>query len=166
MQSQTEQGRQRSIVLDDKDFEILRLLQENAKLTIREIASKVHLSPTPVHERIKRLEKEGIIKHYVALLDNRKINKGIIVICKIALKEHNKRIAKEFIDAILGFREVTECYNISGEFDFMLKIITESMESYHQFSINKLSEISGIAKTESIFVMDTIKETQASISHE
>lgn len=159
MALQTEQVRQAPIVLDGKDAEILRLLQENAKLTIREIASKVHLSPTPTHERIKRLEREGVIRKYVALLDNRKINKGITVIVQISLKEHNKRAAQEFIDAVLDFKEVTECYNISGDFDFMLKIVVESMESFHYFSVNKLSEISGIAQTKSIFVMDTIKET-------
>ncbi|SHG59215.1 Lrp/AsnC family transcriptional regulator [Pedobacter caeni] len=159
MAAQTEQVGQPPIVLDDKDYEILRLLQENSKLTIREIASKVHLSPTPTHERIKRLEREGVIRKYVALLDNRKINKGITVIVQISLKEHNKRAAQEFIDAVLEFKEVTECYNISGDFDFMLKIVVESMGSFHYFSVNKLSEISGIAQTKSIFVMDTIKET-------
>lgn len=147
------------IALDSKDYEILRLLQENAKLTIRDIASKVHLSPTPTHERIKRLEREGVIRKYTALLDNRKINKGITVIVQISLKEHNKRAAQEFIDAVMDFKEVTECYNISGDFDFMLKIVVESMGSFHYFSVNKLSEISGIAQTKSIFVMDTIKET-------
>lgn len=160
MASETEQVRQTPVTLDAKDYEILGLLQENAKLTIREIASKIHLSPTPTHERIKRLEREGVIRQYVALLDNRKINKGIIVICQISLKEHNRRSAQEFIDAVLQFTEVTECYNISGDFDFMLKIVTSSMESYHSFSMNKLSEISGIAQTKSIFVMDTIKDTQ------
>lgn len=159
MEAQTEQYRKDSFVLDPKDYEILRLLQGNAKLTIREIAAQVHLSPTPTHDRIKRLEKNGVIKQYAALLDNRKVNKGIMVICQISLKEHNKRVGQEFIDAIMQFTEVTECYNISGDFDFMLKILTESMESYHDFSVNKLSEISCIAQTKSIFVMGTIKET-------
>lgn len=159
MDLKTEQSQNGTPILDNKDYDILRLLQENAKLTIREIAAKVHLSPTPTHERIKRLEKAGVIKQYVALLDNRKVNKGIMVICQISLKEHNKRAAQGFIDAVLQFNEVIECYNISGDFDFMLKIVAESMESYHNFSVNKLSEIGGIATTKSIFVMDTIKET-------
>jgi len=157
---QTEQTKGNNLILDEKDLDILKLLQENAKLTIREIANTVHLSPTPTHERIKRLERQGIIKEYVAVLDKRKLNKGIIVICKVSLKEHNKEIAGAFIQKILQFKEVIECYNISGEFDFMLKIVTGSMEAYHHFSIHKLGEVSGIAKTESIFVMDTIKETQ------
>lgn len=159
MNFETEQAEKANPVLDAKDFEILKLLQENAKLTIREIAAKIHLSPTPTHERIKRIEQHGIIKRYAALLDNRKINKSIMVILQISLSEHNKRAAKEFIDKILQFDEVIECYNISGDFDFMLKIVAASMESYHAFSMNKLSEIAGISQIKSSFIMDTIKET-------
>jgi Lrp/AsnC family transcriptional regulator, leucine-responsive regulatory protein len=146
-------------MLDNKDIEILHLLQINAKLTVREIASKVHLSSTPVHERIKRMEKSGVIQQYAALVDHRLVNKGIMVICQISLKEHDKKTAQLFIDAILQFKEVIECYNISGEFDFMLKIVTESMDSYHQFFVNQLSEIKGIAQTKSIFVMNVVKQT-------
>jgi Lrp/AsnC family transcriptional regulator, leucine-responsive regulatory protein len=148
-----------TVALDKKDIEILRLLQADAKLTVREIAARVHLSATPVHERIKRMEKEGVIKQYAALLDNHLVNKGIMVLCQVSLKEHDKKTAQVFIDAILQFEEVIECYNISGEFDFMLKIIAESMDGYHQFFVNRLSEIKGIAQTKSIFVMSVLKQT-------
>ena len=149
--------------LDAKDLEILKLLQEDAKLTIREISAKVHLSPTPTHERIKRLEKTGVIKHYAAILDPQKINKGIMVINQISLRRHNKKAAGEFLQAVLQFPEVVECYNISGDFDFMLKIVVESMESYHRFCVNKLGEVAGIAQTKSIFVMANLKETHKMI---
>ncbi|QHT72051.1 Lrp/AsnC family transcriptional regulator [Rhodocytophaga rosea] len=145
--------------LDTKDLEILRLLQVNAKLTVREIASKIHLSSTPVHERIKRMEKNGVIQQYAALVDHRLVNKGIMVICQVSLKEHDKKMAQLFINAVLQFKEVIECYNISGEFDFMLKIVTESMDSYHQFFVNQLSEVKGIGQTKSIFVMNVVKQT-------
>lgn len=148
-----------SFVMDDKDYEILRLLQENAKLTVREVSAKIHLSATPTHERIKRLEKHKIIKQYAALLDNRKVNKRIMVLCQVSLKDHDKRTAQAFVSGIIRFKEVIECYNISGDFDFMLKIVSESMESYHHFFINYLSEVKGIGQTKSIFVMDVIKET-------
>ncbi|PYF75036.1 Lrp/AsnC family transcriptional regulator [Pedobacter nutrimenti] len=157
MNSTAEQSK--SISLDAKDYEILKLLQKNAKLTIREIAAEVHLSPTPTHERIKRLEKTGVIKQYAAILDPEKINKGIMVICQISLRESNKKTAGEFLNAVLQFTEVTECYNISGDFDFMLKIVVESMESYHLFCLNKLGEVPGIGQTKSIFVMASLKET-------
>lgn len=147
------------VSLDQKDYEILKLLQEDAKQTIREIAGKVHLSPTPTHERIKRLEKTGVIKQYAAILDHQKINKGIMVICQISLVQHNRKAAGEFLHAVLQFEEVVECYNISGDFDFMIKIVVESMESYHYFCVNRLGEVPGIAQTKSIFVMASLKQT-------
>ncbi len=145
--------------LDAVDIQILRLLQDNAKLTVREIAAEVHLSTTPVHERIKHLEQSGIIRQYVALLDYRLVHKEILAICYVTLKEHNRKAGKQFVDAITTFPEILECYNISGDFDFMLKIATASMASYHDFYVNKLSEIAGIGQTKSFFVMDVIKDT-------
>jgi Lrp/AsnC family leucine-responsive transcriptional regulator len=159
MDGKIEQRRKAPIELDSKDLEILRLVQENGKLTVRDIALKIHLSATPTHERIKRLEKHGVIKQYAALLDNRMVRRSIMVICNVSLKDHDKKMAQQFIQAIQGFKEVIECYNISGEFDFMLKIVAESMESYHDFFVNKLSETPGIGQTKSSFVMDIIKDT-------
>jgi Lrp/AsnC family transcriptional regulator, leucine-responsive regulatory protein len=155
----TEQTSSATVLLDKTDLEILRLLQQNAMLTVRDVAARVHLSPTPTHERIKRLEREGVIKHYAALLDHRKINRSIMAICNVSLKDHSKRSAKTFIEAVKEFREVIECYNISGEYDFMLKIVAESMEGYHRFHVNKLSEVNGIGHLHSVFVMDVIKDT-------
>ncbi len=159
MELLTEQQEVQFTGLDKKDFEILALLQTNAKLTVREIAAKVHLSSTPTHERIKRMEQQGVILHYGALLDNRKVNKGIMVICHVSLKEHNKKAASQFLSAVVDFKEVIECYNISGDFDFMLKIVSTSMEGFHKFFVNQLSEVPNIGQTKSIFVMDVIKQT-------
>lgn len=145
--------------LDDKDLTILRLLQENAKITVREIAAKVHLSPTPVHERIKRMENEGVIRQYATLLDHTKVGKRLIVICYVSLKEHSKQAGLSFIKAIHAFNEVTECYSISGEFDFMLKVIVENMDIYYDFHVNKLSQINNVGHVQSIFVMGIIKQT-------
>jgi DNA-binding Lrp family transcriptional regulator len=159
VKSKAEQVDNTIISLDDKDLAILRLLEQNAKLTVREIAATIHLSATPVHERIKRMEANGVIKQYATLLDHRKVQKGIMVICYISLKEHNRKIAKVFIDAVTSFTEVLECYNISGQFDFMLKVVAENMESYHDFYLHKLSMIKGISQTQSIFVMGVLKDT-------
>lgn len=155
----SEQTQSSSVDLDDQDLEILRLLQHDAKLTVRDIANRIHLSATPTHERIKRLERAGVIKQYAALLDHKLAGKNITVFCHVSLKEHDKKLAKAFIQAISKFDEVMECYNISGEFDFLLKIVAESMERYHQFYVNRLSEVKGIGQTKSSFVMDVIKET-------
>lgn len=144
---------------DEKDFAILRILQKDAKLSVRDIAAKISLSTTPTHERIKRMEKLGIIKEYTTVVDRKKVNKGMMVICMIALNVHNKKTAGKFIDEVAKLKEVVEFYNISGDFDFMLKILASNMDDFHDFFVNKLSEIEGIGQTKSIFVMNSIKES-------
>jgi DNA-binding Lrp family transcriptional regulator len=105
------------------------------------------------------MEKSGVIKEYTAVLDRKKVNKGMMVVCMIALKAHNKKDAALFIDEVSKLKEVVEFYNISGDFDFMLKILAPNMDEFHDFFVNKLSEIEGIGQTKSIFVMKSIKES-------
>ena len=145
--------------LDTKDLSILRLLQLNARITVKEISEKVHLSTTPVHERIKRMEESGVIKQYATLVDHTKIRKGLMVICYVSLKQHNKSAGAKFIKSIHELNEVIECYNISGEFDFMLKVVAESMDAYYDFHVNKLSQAENIGHVQSVFVMGIIKQT-------
>lgn len=144
---------------DDKDLTILRILQKDAKLSVRDIAGKINLSPTPTHERIKRMERLGIIREYTTTVDRKKVNKGMMVICMVALNGHNKKTAGRFIEEVVKLKEVVEFYNISGDFDFMLKILAPNMDEFHEFFVNKLSEIEGIGQTKSIFVMNSIKES-------
>ena len=155
----TEQTANGNILLDAKDISILVLLQQNARITVKEIADKIHLSTTPVHERIKRMEANGVIKQYATLLDPAKVKKGLIAICYVSLKEHSKTAGTKFIKAINGMQEVLECYTISGEFDFMLKVVTEDMNAYHDFHVNKLSSIENMGHVQSVFVMGVIKQT-------
>ncbi len=145
--------------LDKIDLAILRLLQENARATVKEIAEKVHLSTTPVHERIKRMEQTGVIKQYATLVDYTKVKKGLMVICYVSLKEHSKNAGLKFIKSINELKEVIECYNISGEFDFMLKVVEENMDSYYDFHVNRLSQIENMGNVQSVFVMGVIKQT-------
>jgi len=147
------------ISLDSKDLAILALLQTNARMTVKEISQKMHLSATPVHERIKRMEANGVIKQYATLLDHTKIKKNLIVICYVSLKEHNKNAGNKFIKTIQVLNEVTECYIISGEFDFMLKVVCEDMNIYYDFHVNKLSQIENVGHVQSVFVMGVIKQT-------
>ena len=147
------------VLLDAKDMAILQLLQQNARITVKEISETIHLSTTPVHERIKRLEETGVIKQYVTLLDPEKVKKGLTVICYVSLKQHSKEAGGRFIESIMAMPEVVECYNISGEFDFMLKIVAENMNSYYDFHVNKLGEIENMGNIQSIFVMGVIKQT-------
>jgi Lrp/AsnC family transcriptional regulator, leucine-responsive regulatory protein len=148
-----------NIALDDKDIAILVLLQENARMTVKEIADKIHLSTTPVHERIKRMEASGVIKQYATLLDYAKVKKGLMVICYVSLKQHSKNAGNKFIKTINELNEVIECYNISGEFDFMLKVVAENMDSYYDFHVNKLSQLENVGHIQSVFVMGIIKQT-------
>ncbi len=155
----TEQSTKEHLLMDEIDFSILKLLQQNARATVKEIADKVHLSTTPVHERIKWMEKAGVIKQYATLVDHSKVKKGLMVICYVSLKQHNKNAGSKFIKSILEMNEVIECYNISGEFDFMLKVVAESMDAYYDFHVNKLSQAENIGHVQSVFVMGIIKQT-------
>jgi Lrp/AsnC family leucine-responsive transcriptional regulator len=150
---------QPKLLLDEKDRAILKLLQQNAKMSVKEVASYVNLSITPVHERIRKMEETGIITQYVALLDAKKVNKNLIVFCYVSLKEHHKKAGAKFIKAVTQFDEVVECYNIAGDFDLMLKIMVKDMEQYHHFYSHKLCELEGISLVRSTFVMDTLKYT-------
>jgi Lrp/AsnC family leucine-responsive transcriptional regulator len=156
---QTEKTAVTDVALDDKDLAILRLLQQNARITVKEIAAAVHLSTTPVHERVKRMEATGVIKQYAALLDPAKLNKGLTAICYVSLKEHSKTAGTQFIKAIHAMTEVVECYNISGEFDFMLKVVCRDMNEYHDFHVNKLSSVENMGHVQSVFVIGVIKQT-------
>lgn len=147
------------VELDEKDRAILRLLQDNAKITVREIAAQVHLSTTPVHERIRRLEETGVIRQYATLLDHSKVKKGLLAICYVSLKEHNKKSGAKFIRTMQEMGEVLECYIISGEFDFMLKVAVESMDAYYDFHVNKLGQVENIGHVQSTFVMGVVKQS-------
>lgn len=152
-------SKEESTTLDKTDLEILQLLQHNARITIKEIAEKVHLSTTPVHERIRRMEERGVIRQYVTLLDGAKVKKGLMVICYISLRQHSKMAGNKFIKAIQEMNEVIECLTISGEFDFMLKVVAENMDAYYDFHVNRLSQIENIGNVQSVFVMGVIKQT-------
>lgn len=143
--------------LDKTDLQILRILQENARLTTKELAARVHLSPTPVFERLKRLDNEGYIRKYVAVLDAEKLHCGFVVFCSVKLRRLNRDIAAEFTRIVRGIPEVTECYNISGDYDYLLKIHAPDMKYYQEFTLNVLGTIDCLGSLMSTFVMDEVK---------
>lgn len=146
-------------ILDETDLQILKTLQKNAKLTTKELADAVHLTPTPVFERQKRLEKKGYIKKYVAILDPEKLGQSLQVFCKVKLKQINHEIADAFVRRIQRIPEVTECYNTSGAYDYLLKVRARDMKQYQEFILNKLGEIENLSSIESTFVMSEVKQT-------
>lgn len=143
--------------LDKTDLQLLRIMQHNAKLTTKELAAQVNLSTTPVFERLKRLESEGYIRKYVAILDAEKLNCGFVVFCSVKLRRLNRDIAAEFIRIIQDIPEVTECYNISGEYDYLLKIHAPDMKYYQEFILNALGTIDSLGSLTSTFVMAEVK---------
>ena len=144
--------------LDKIDLQILKTLQRNAKLTTKELADTVHLTPTPVFERQKRLERMGYIKKYVAVLDPEKLDQGLLVFCKVKLKQINSEIANSFVRRIQYIPEVTECYNTSGTYDYLLKVRARDMKQYQEFLLTKLGDIDSVAAIESMFVMSEVKQ--------
>ena len=144
--------------LDSTDLQILKTLQKNAKLTTKELADAVHLTPTPVFERQKRLERKGYIKKYVAVLDPDKLNQGLLVFCKVKLKQINHEIADAFTRRIMRIPEVTECYNTSGAYDYLLKVRAQDMKQYQEFVLTKLGDIESVGSIESTFVMSEVKQ--------
>ena len=148
-------------VLDRTDILILRELQKDAKLTTKELAAKVNLSLSPTFERQKRLEREGYIQRYVAVVDPIKVGNGIMVLCNVRMKHHSKEFSRQFTSVIAGIDEVVECFNTSGDYDYMLKIYAKDMRHYQEFILGTLGDLDCIGSLHSIFVIGEVKNTLA-----
>lgn len=146
-------------ILDRTDILILRELQKDAKLTTKELAAKVNLSPSPTFERQKRLEREGYIQRYVAVVDPIKVGNGIMVLCNVRLKHHSKEFSRQFTSVIAEIEEVVECFNTSGEYDYMLKIYARDMRHYQDFILGTLGDLDCIGSLHSVFVIGEVKNT-------
>lgn len=147
--------------LDAADRTILKLLQENAFLTTKELAAKLDLTSTPVYERVKRLEKDGYIKQYAALLNRRKVGLPLLVFCDVSLKEHNREFLFRFEKAVVQFPEVLECHHVSGEYDYVLKVAVKDIDAYQRFVKEKMASLENIGRVQSHFVMTEVKSTTA-----
>lgn len=147
--------------IDEIDIKLLSLLQADCKKTTAAYAFKLNLSTTAVYERIKRLEKAEVIMNYVALIDKKKVDKAFTVLCHIKLIQHIKEYVLQFENEILKLDEVVECYHISGDYDYILKIHVGNMEDYREFMVTKLTAINNIGSTQSSFVINEVKHTTA-----
>jgi DNA-binding Lrp family transcriptional regulator len=149
------------IKLDHTDKAILRFLQEDAKKTNKEIAGKLDLTTTPVYERIKRLERKGVIQKYIALVDRQKVGLSMLAFCNVSLKEHTKAFLIKFERDVLSLEEVVECYHIAGNYDYLLKVVVKDIETYQRFVAQKLAALENIGRVQSNFVMMEIKHSTA-----
>ena len=144
---------------DAIDKKLLLLLQTDSKKTTKEYANHLDLSTTAVYERIKRLERTGVVAKYVALVDKNKINKAFVVFCHVKLVQHKKEFVKLFEREVLKLEEVGECFHVGGDYDYILKIYVTDMEAYREFMVTKLTAINHIGSTQSSFVINEVKHT-------
>ena len=146
------------MILDTIDKKILSILQQNSKTNIKVIALKVGLTQTPTYERIRRLEKSGIIEKYIAVLNKEKIGYHVEVFCQVTLLVHSKKLITKFEKAVNRIDEIKECFHVAGNYDYLLKVIVKDMKSYQFFLKNKLSVLDSVANVQSTFVMSSTKE--------
>ncbi len=147
------------MALDDIDKKLLHFLQEDSKQTTKELSYKLGLSVTAVYERVRKLENAGVISKYVALLDRQKIDRNFTVLCHVKLTQHKKEYVLQFEKEILNLHEVTECFHVSGDYDYILKITVKDMEDYRHFMLSKLTTLKHIASTHSSFMISEVKNT-------
>lgn len=151
--------------LDDKDFKILNILQQNSTLSVKEIGSLIGLSFTPTYERIKNLEKQQIIERYVAIVDRQKIGVGLMAYCNITMKEQSKKTLANFEEAIVKHHQILEVVSTSGTYDFMLKIYADDIDAYNHFIVNVISDIPNIGQYHSFIVLNEVKKSTAYIKN-
>jgi Lrp/AsnC family leucine-responsive transcriptional regulator len=145
--------------MDVIDKRLLHFLQLDTKKTTKELALHLNLSVTAVYERIKKLERQGVIDKYVVLLDRNKIERGFVVFCHIKLVQHSQRFLEHFEEEILKLNEVLECFHVSGEYDYILKICVKDMEAYREFMVTQLTNLKYIGSTHSIFMIGEVKNS-------
>ena len=147
------------ILLDIIDKKLVNLLQQNSKANIKELALKIGLTQTPTYERIKRLEKSGVIQRYNAVLNKEKVGFLVEVFCQVTLLVHSKELITKFENAVNKIDEVIECFHVAGNYDYLLKVIVKDMKSYQLFLKNKLSVLDSVGNVQSTFVMSSTKDT-------
>ncbi len=149
------------VYFDATDKQLLQYLQEDSKQTNKELSNKLNLSVTAVYERIKKLERSGVISKYVSLIDKKKVDKAFVTFCSIKLVQHSKDYVIDFEKQVAKLDEVLECYHISGDYDYLLKVLVADMEEFREFMVKKLTSISHIGSTHSAFMINEVKHTTA-----
>lgn len=148
-------------ILDDIDIRILQVLQVNGRLSSRQVGEKLHRSANPTNVRIRRLEEEGIIKKYVAILDHEKLNLGFVTFTHVQLKDQSRESLGHFESEIVKFTEVLECFHVTGDYDFILRVAVKDRHVYHDFLMNKLFAIISVGNVLTTIVMKEAKSETA-----
>lgn len=145
--------------MDKTDKIILNALQKDAKQNMKVLADELNLSKSPLYDRVKRLESDGYISHYAAIVNKDKIGKPLVVFCRLALLVHEHENYARFVNEIVQLEEVVECYSIGGEYELLIKIVLEDLDAYDKFRFEKLTRINGIAKINSSITIRELKNT-------
>jgi len=143
--------------LDTTDKKIIIALQNDCKITTKMLSNHLNLSSTAVYERIRKLEKNRVIQKYVAVINKEKIDKSFVVFCQIKLIQHKHEYVIKFEREVINFDEVLECFNVSGEYDYILKIVVKDMKAYRKFLNDKLTTLDHISSTHSTFIINEVK---------
>ncbi|MDN3667119.1 Lrp/AsnC family transcriptional regulator [Algibacter miyuki] len=147
------------MIFDNTDKKLLEYLQTDCKQTNKALSNKLNLSVTAVYERIKKLEKGGFIESYIALVNKEKIERNFVVFCHIKLVQHSQDYVVSFEKQVAELNEVLECYHVSGEYDYLLKVVVKDMVAFRAFLVEKLTNINYIGSTQSMFVINEMKHT-------
>ncbi|MFT7614008.1 MAG: DNA-binding Lrp family transcriptional regulator [Parvicellaceae bacterium] len=145
--------------MDQIDQSLLKMLQKDAKVDVKYMAERLNMTKTPIYERIKRLERSGIISKYVAVLDRKKLSASMVVFCQVSLDNQKIEKIEQFKNAVAKIPEVMECYLMGGASDFLLKLIVADLDAYHQFSSGKLAGLPNVSQIQSSFVLDEVKRS-------
>ena len=149
------------MAIDKMDRQLINLLQADSKQTTKELSLKLGLSVTAVYERIKKLERAQIIDRYVALVNGKKVGMGFVVLCHIKLTQHSRDFLTRFESEVTKLDEVLECFHVSGDYDYILKVVVADMDEYREFMVSKLTTLQHIGSTQSSFMISEVKKTTA-----
>ena len=149
------------MIFDATDKKLLELLQKDSKQTNKELSNKLGLSVTAVYERIKKLEKEGFIDRYIAIVNKQKVERDFVVFCHVKLVQHSQEFVVSFEKEVNELNEILECYHLSGDYDYLLKVLVKDMAAFREFMVNKLTRINHIGSTHSMFVINEVKHSYA-----
>lgn len=144
--------------LDKTDLQILKILQQNGRITNLQLSNEIGLSPAPTLERVRKLENSGYILSYHALVDEEKLGLGIKTFIQVSLDFHQNNTIQNFLEAIQEIKEITECHHVTGQCDFLLKVYVKDIKAYEQLIMQKISRITVVKTFQTMIIMSTNKK--------
>lgn len=151
----------RTVELDAADVRLLECLQRRARLSNVELSEQIHLSASQCYRRLRRLEESGVVRGYVALLEREPLGLGVMAFVNVTLEKHGESPAQAFHDAVQDYPEILECYAVSGEADYLLRIVAPDLKAFSDFLMHRLMRLPMVANVRSSILLDELKATTA-----